>query len=218
MLFWFQIVFCSTQIFDFNCLVDLENSSNYLKTFKNKGLCENEEIQQKTQEMTKTVNKYLDENPFDSNFLNDLADFIEESLNSGYKNVDYDLCDFLSSINAENNLVPPSCTKSTLITNVCKNQCCTLEQSINDTKRLKTSFSSRTDTSEYSYLHRFWNNDTNLLSQKNQNDLIQEQYIYPENKTFLQKNYNDLVLLDHQTNQKLINNDINEPNAVQTDA
>ena len=144
MLFWLHVVFCSTPILDFNFLVDLENSSNYLKAFENKGLCENEEIQQKTQEMTKTVNKYLDENPFDSNLLNDLADFINESLNGMYKNVDYELCDFSSSINAENNLMPPSCTRSTLITNVCKNQCCTLEQSINDTKRLKTSFSSRT--------------------------------------------------------------------------
>jgi len=94
MLFWFQIAFCSTQIFEFNYLVDLENSSNYLKAFENKGLCENEEIQRKTQEMTKTENKYLDENPFDSNLLNDLADFIEENLNSMYKNVDYDLLIF----------------------------------------------------------------------------------------------------------------------------
>ena len=218
MLFWLQVVFSSTPILDFNFLVDLENSSNYLKAFENKGLCENEEIQQKTQEMTKTKDEYLDEDQSGFNLLNDLTDFINETLNGMYKNVDYELCDSLSSTTAENNLVLPSCTRSTLITNVWKNQCCTLEQSINDTKRLKTSFSSRTDTSEYSYLHRFWNNDTHLLSQKNQNDLIQEQYIYPENKTFLQKNYNDLVLLDHQTNQKLINNDINEPSAVQTDA
>ena len=168
--------------------------------------------------MTKTKDEYLDEDQSGFNLLNDLTDFINETLNGMYKNVDYELCDSLSSTTAENNLVLPSCTKSTLITNVCKNQCCTLEQSINDTKRLKTSFSSRTDTSEHSYLNRFWNNDTHLLLQKNQNDFMQEQYIYPENKTFLQKNYNDLVLLDHQTNQKLINNDINEPNAVQTDA
>ena len=187
MLFWLQVVFCSTPILDFNFLVDLENSSNYLKAFENKGLCENEEIQRKTQEMTKTVNKYLDENPFDSNLLNDLADFIEENLNSMYKNVDYELCDSLSSTTAENNLVLPSCTRSTLITNVWKNQCCTLEQSINDTKRLKTSFSSRTDTSEHSYLNRFWNNDTHLLLQKNQNDLIQEQYVNSESNTFHKK-------------------------------
>ena len=144
MLFWLQQVFCSTQILDQNLPLDLENLLNYIKAFENKGLCENEEIQRETQELTKTVDKYLDENPFDSNLLNDLADFIEENLNSMYKNVDYELCDSLSSTTAENNLVPPSCTKSTLITNVCKNQCCTLEQSINDTKRLKTSFSSRT--------------------------------------------------------------------------
>jgi len=94
--------------------------------------------------MTKTENEYLDEDQSGFNLLNDLTDFINESLNSGYKNVDYNLCDFLSSTTAENNFVPPSCTRSTLIINVCKNQCCTLEQSINDTKCLKTSFSSRT--------------------------------------------------------------------------
>ena len=218
MLFWLHVVFCSTPILDFNFLVDLENSSNYLKAFENKGLCENEEIQRKTQEMTKTVNKYLDENPFDSNLLNDLADFIEESLNGRYEDVDYDLCDFLSPINAENNLMPPSCTRSTLITNVCKNQCCVLQESRNDTKRFKILNSNENDTTEHSYINTSWNNDTNLLSQKNQSDLLQEQYGNSENNTFLQKNYNDLVLLNHQTNQLVTNNDINEPSAVHTDA
>ena len=87
MLFWLQVVFSSTPILDFNFLVDLENSSNYLKAFENKGLCENEEIQQKTQEMTKTKDEYLDEDQSGFNLLNDLEDFIEESLNSGYKNL-----------------------------------------------------------------------------------------------------------------------------------
>ena len=218
MLFWLQVVFSSTPILDFNFLVDLENSSNYLKAFENKGLCENEEIQQKTQEMTKTENEYLDEDQSGFNLLNDLTGSIEQSLNSGYKNVDYDLCDSLSSTTAENNLVPPSCTKSTLITNKCKNQCCTLEQSIDDTARLKIPNSNENDTAEHSYVNTSWNDDTNLLLQKNQNDLMQDQYANSESNTFLQKNNNDLVLLDHQTNQKLINNDINEPNAVQTDA
>ena len=67
-------------------------------------------------------------------------------------------------------------------------------------------------------MNRFWNDDNNLLSQKNQNDLLQEQYGNSENNTFLQKNYNDLVLLNYQTNQLVTNNDINEPSAVQTDA
>jgi len=67
-------------------------------------------------------------------------------------------------------------------------------------------------------LNRFWNDDNNLYLQKNQNVFMQEQYIYLENNAFLKKNYNDLVLLDHQTNQKVINNDINEPSTVQTDA
>ncbi|EEQ81212.1 hypothetical protein NCER_102498 [Vairimorpha ceranae BRL01] len=153
MLFWFQIAFCSTQIFEFNYLVDLENSSNYLKAFENKGLCENEEIQRKTQEMTKTVNKYLDENPFDSNLLNDLADFINESLNGMYKNVDYELCDSLSSTTAENSLVPPSCTRSTLITNICKNQCCASQESRNDAASLKVPNSNENDTAEHSYVN-----------------------------------------------------------------
>ena len=67
-------------------------------------------------------------------------------------------------------------------------------------------------------MNRFWNDDNNLLSQKNQNDLLQEQYGNSENNTFLQKNYNDLVLLNYQTNQLVTNNDINEPSAVHTDA
>ena len=217
MLFWLQVVFCSTPILDFNFLVDLENSSNYLKAFENKGLCENEEIQQKTQEMTKTVNKYLDENPFDSNLLNDLADFIEENLNSMYKNVDYDLYDFSSSTTAENNLVPPSCTRSTLITNICKNQCCTLEQSIDDATCFKILNSNEKDTAEHSQINTSWNDDTNLLLQKNQNDLIQEQYVNSESNTFLQKNNNVLISSSQQT-YNVGNNSINLPSAVQTDA
>ena len=129
MFFWFQIIFCSKQILDHNLMLEPEiNTSDSSRALENKGLSKNEEIQQKTQEMTKTENEFLEENRSDSNLLNDLTDFIEESLNSRYKNVGYDLCDFLSSITAENNLMPPSCTRSTLITNVWKNQCCTLEQ------------------------------------------------------------------------------------------
>jgi len=129
MFFWFQIIFCSKQILDHNLMLEPEiNTSDSSRALENKGLSKNEEIQQKTQEMTKTENEFLEENRSDSNLLNDLTDFIEESLNSRYKNVDYDLCGFLSSITAKNNLMPPSCTRSTLITNVWKNQCCTLEQ------------------------------------------------------------------------------------------
>ena len=129
MFFWFQIIFCSKQILDHNLMLEPEiNTSDSSRALENKGLSKNEEIQQKTQEMTKTENEFLDENRSDSNLLNDLTDFIEESLNSRYKNVDYDLCGFLSSITAKNNLMPHSCTRSTLITNVWKNQCCTLEQ------------------------------------------------------------------------------------------
>ncbi|KKO73849.1 hypothetical protein AAJ76_2040001892 [Vairimorpha ceranae] len=217
MLFWLQVVFCSTPILDFNFLVDLENSSNYLKAFENKGLCENEEIQRKTQEMTKTENKYLDENPFDSNLLNDLADFIEENLNSMYKNVDYELCDSLSSTTAENSLVPPSCTRSTLITNVCKNQCCALQESRNDAASLKVPNSNENDTAEHSYVNTSWNDDTNLLLQKNQNDLMQDQYANSESNTFLQKNSNVLISSSQQT-YNVGNNSINLPSAVQTDA
>ncbi|KKO75897.1 hypothetical protein AAJ76_1000083480 [Vairimorpha ceranae] len=217
MLFWLQVVFCSTPILDFNFLVDLENSSNYLKAFENKGLCENVGIQRKFQEATKTVDKYLDENPVDSNLLNDLADFIEESLNGRYEDVDYDLCDFLSSINAENNLMPPSCTRSTLITNVCKNQCCTLEQSIDDTTRFKNLNSNENDTAEHSYVNTSLNDDTNLLLHKNQNDLMQDQYANSESNTFSEKNNNVLISSSQQT-YNVGNNSVNEPNDFQTDA
>jgi len=217
MLFWLQVVFSSTPILDFNFLVDLENSSNYLKAFENKGLCENEEIQQKTQEMTKTENKYLDKNQSDSNLLNDLTDFINESLNGMYKNVDYELCDFSSSINAENNLVPPSCTRSTLITNVCKNQCCTLEQSIDDTTRFKNLNSNENDTAEHSYVNTSLNDDTNLLLHKDQNDLMQNQYANSESNTFSEKNNNVLISSSQQT-YNVGNNSVNEPNDFQTDA
>ena len=217
MLFWLQVVFCSTRILDFNFLVDLENSSNYLKAFENKGICENVGIQWKFQEATKTVDKYLDENPVDSNLLNDLADFIEESLNGRYEDVDYDLCDFLSPINAENNLMPPSCTRSTLITNVCKNQCCTLEQSINGTTRFKILNSNENDTTEYSQINTSLNDDTNLLLHKDQNDLMQNQYANSESNTFSEKNNNVLISSSQQT-YNVGNNSVNEPNDFQTDA
>ena len=215
MLFWFQIVFCSTTILDFNLLVDLESTIDFSGVFESKELCEKEGVQQKTQESTKTEDEYMNDNQLSSNLLTDCTG---KDLNRRLKYVDYDLFNFSSSTTAANDLMAHSCTKSTSITNVSKEQYCASEESRNDTKRLKTSTSSRTDTSEHSYLHRFWNNETNLLLQKNQNDLIQEQYGNSENKTFLQKNYNDLILLDHQNNHLVTNYDINEPSAVHTDA
>ena len=157
----------------------------------------------------------MNDNQFSSNLLTDCTG---NDLNRRYKNVDFDLFNFSSSTAASNDLMTHSCTRSTSITNVSKEQYCASEESRNDTKCLKTSTSSRTDTSEHSYLNRFWNDDNNLLSQKNQNDLLQEQYGNSEGKTFLQKNYNDLVLLNHQTNHLVTNYDINEPSAVHTDA
>ncbi|KKO74433.1 hypothetical protein AAJ76_720003453 [Vairimorpha ceranae] len=215
MLFWLQQIFCSTQILDFNFLVDLENTMDFSRVFESIELCEKEDIQQKTQESTKTEDEYMNDNQLSSNLLTDCTG---KDLNRRLKYVDYDLFNFSSSTTAANDLMAHSCTRSTSITNVSKEQYCASEESRNDTKRLKTSTSSRTDTSEHSYLHRFWNNETNLLLQKNQNDLIQEQYGNSENKTFLQKNYNDLILLDHQNNHLVTNYDINEPSAVHTDA
>ncbi|KKO74216.1 hypothetical protein AAJ76_980004563 [Vairimorpha ceranae] len=217
MLFWLQVVFCSTPILDFNFLVDLENSSNYLKAFENKELCENEEMQQKSQETTEIEDEFADKNQFSYNLLTDCTDFIEESLNSSYKKVDYDLFDFSSSITAENSLVPSSCTRSTSITNVCKNQCCVLQEPRNDAARLKIPNSNENDTAEHSYINTSLNDDTNLLLQKNQNNLIQEQYVNSESNTFSEKNYYDLISSNYQT-YHLENNSINLPSAVHTDA
>ena len=217
MLFWLHVVFCSTPILDFNFLVDLENSSNYLKAFENKGLCENEEMQQKSQETTEIEDEFADKNQFSYNLLTDCTDFIEESLNSSYKKVDYDLFDFSSSITAENSLVPSSCTRSTSITNVCKNQCCVLQEPRNDAARLKIPNSNENDTAEHSYINTSLNDDTNLLLQKNQNNLIQEQYVNSESNTFSEKNYYDLISSNYQT-YHLENNSINLPSAVHTDA
>ncbi|EEQ81256.1 hypothetical protein NCER_102417 [Vairimorpha ceranae BRL01] len=51
MLFWLQEVFCSTQILDHNVPLDLRiNISSTSRAYENKGLCENVDIQQKSQE------------------------------------------------------------------------------------------------------------------------------------------------------------------------
>ena len=51
MLFLFQIIFCSQQILDHNEPLDLRiNISSTSRAYENKGLCENVDIQQKSQE------------------------------------------------------------------------------------------------------------------------------------------------------------------------
>ena len=216
MLFWLQQVFCSTQILDQNLPLDLRINKAYIsRASKNKELCEHETLQQRSQESTKTEDEYMNDIQFNSNLS---TDCIGKDLNRRNKNDDHDLFNFSSSTTASNDLMTHSFTRSTAIKYVSKKRHCASEESRNDTKCLKTSTSSRTDISKHSYLNRFWNNDTNLLLQKNQNDLIQEQYGNSKNITFLQKNYNDLLLLDHQTNYLVTNYDINEPSAVHTDA
>ncbi|KKO73715.1 hypothetical protein AAJ76_281000521, partial [Vairimorpha ceranae] len=173
MLFWLQQVFCSTQILDQNLPLDLRINKSYISgASKNKELCEHERLQQKSQESTKTEDEYMNDIQFSSNLL---TDCIGKDLNRRNKNDDYDLFSFSSSTTASNDLMTHSFTRSTAIKYVSKKRHCASEESRNDTKCLKTSTSSRTDISKHSYLNRFWNNDTNLLLQKNQNDLIQEQ-------------------------------------------
>ena len=58
---------------------------------------------------------------------------------------------------------------------------------VNDTTRLKTLNRNENGTAEHSYINTSWNDDTNLLLQKNQNDLIQEQYVNSESNTFHKK-------------------------------
>ena len=88
MLFWLRIIFCSIQILDRNLLLDLNNTSGFLKTLENIGLCENEGLQQKNTELTTTEDKKFYENRSNSNILDDLTDFIDESFNNGYDYLD----------------------------------------------------------------------------------------------------------------------------------
>ena len=137
------------------------------RAFENKGLCENNDIQQKSQELDKTDDKNLDLNQHDSNLLKDLTDFTSKYFNSRFKNVDYNLYNFSSSITAENNLVPHSFTRSTVTKRVPKKQYCTFKQTTNDTKRLKALNSGENDTAEHSHIKTSWNDNTNLLLHKN---------------------------------------------------
>ena len=215
MLFLFQIIFCSKQILDHNEPLDLRiNISSTPRAYENKDFCENVGMQQKSQEATKAVDKYLDVNQSDSNLL---TYFTGKDLKSRCKDVDYDLCNFSSLITEENNLMPPSCTRSTVIKYVSKKHHCASEESRNDTKRLKASNILENHTMEHSQIGTSRNDNKNLLLHKNQNDLIQEQYVTSENNAFLQKNNNVLVLSKNQ-NYYLKTNGINELNDVQTDA
>ncbi|KKO75096.1 hypothetical protein AAJ76_320002978 [Vairimorpha ceranae] len=217
MLFLFQIIFCSKpkQILDHNVPLDLRiNISSTSRAYENKDFCENVDIQQKSQESTKTVDKYSEVNQSDVNLL---TYFTGKDLNSRCKNVDYDLCNFSSLLTKENNLMPRNFTRSTVIKYVSKKRYCTSKQSISDKTCLEASNISGNDTSEHSYIITSWNEDTDLLLDKNQNDLIQEQYGTSENNAFLQKNNNVLVLSKNQ-NYCIENNSVNEPSAVQTDS
>ena len=215
MLFLFQIIFCSKQILDHNEPLDLRiNISSTSRAYENKDFCENVDIQQKNQESTKTVDKYSEVNQSDVNLL---TYFTGKDLNSRCKNVDYDLCNFSSLLTKENNLMPRNFTRSTVIKYVSKKRYCTSKQSISDKTCLEASNISGNDTSEHSYIITSWNEDTDLLLDKNQNDLIQEQYGTSENNAFLQKNNNVLVLSKNQ-NYCIENNSVNEPSAVQTDS
>ena len=49
MLFWLKTIFCSAQMLDVYLFLNLENTSDILKAFRKKGICENDEIQQKNQ-------------------------------------------------------------------------------------------------------------------------------------------------------------------------
>ena len=122
------------------------NTSDISRAFENEGLCENNDIQQKSQELDKTDDKNLDLNQHDSNLLKDLTDFTSKYFNSRFKNVDYNLYNFSSSITAENNLVPHSFTRSTVTNHVSKKQYCTFKQSRIDITRLKILKSNENDT------------------------------------------------------------------------
>ncbi|KKO74285.1 hypothetical protein AAJ76_880009907 [Vairimorpha ceranae] len=215
MFSWLQAIFCSTAILDHNEPLDLRiNISSTSKAYENRDFCENVGIPQKSQEAIKTVNKYLDVNQSDSNLL---TDFTGKDLNGKCKNVNYDLCNFSSSISEENNLIPQDFTRSTAAKYVSKKQYCTSKQSISDKTCLKTSNSGGNYTAEHSQINTSWNNNKNLLLHKNQNDLIQKQCVTSENNAFLQKNNNVLVLSKNQ-NYYLKTNGVNELNDVQTDA
>ena len=83
MLFWLKTIFCSTQMLDVNLLSELENTSDILKE-----LCKNEEIKQKNHKLTKAEEEFFFENQSNSNILDDLINFIDESFDNKYKNVE----------------------------------------------------------------------------------------------------------------------------------
>ena len=198
MLSWLQTIFCSTQILDINSLLDLENTLDFLKAFEKKELCENEEIEQKSQDLTKTKDKNFYENQSNSNLLDDLTNFIDECFNNGYNNVDYNLSTKMFSMTSESNYMPQSIMDNQYITNKCDKQFRTIKQL-------------RNDTADYSYKNEFCKNNTNVLLRRAHNDLLQEQYIDSENNTSFQKIDNITVLSDHQSYHKKTNF-INKPN------
>lgn len=167
MLFLLQIILCSRQLLEHNLVLDLRrNTSDTSRTVENDGLCKNVDIQQNSQEFTKAEDKNLSVDQSDSNLLNDLKDFAGKDLNRRHKNVDCDLCSFPSLITAENNLMTPAFTRNTVTKHIFKKQYCTLEQSRNDTARLKISNSIGNDTADHSYINMFWNDNTYILSRK----------------------------------------------------
>ena len=148
------------------------NTSNISRAFENKGLCENNDIQQKSQELDKTDDKNLDLNQHNSNLFKDLTDFTGKYFNSRFKNVDYNLYNFSSSLTAENNLVPHSFTRSTVTKRVPKKQYCTFKQSRIDIKRLKILKSNENDTAKHSYIYTSCSDNINLLLHSTQNCLL----------------------------------------------
>ena len=194
MQYWLQTIFCSTQILNFDCLDDLENTSNTLKA------CEKKEIYQKSQASTEIENKYLDENPPESILLNDLTNFINESLNIENTNVDNDLNNFLFTITSESEFFLNNRTHPAFITNECENQSCTINQLINDTTIFEDHYSNQNDEIYNFATNLFYNNNTNLPLHMTQNNLIQGRYVNQENHTFIQANDDVSSLSDRYTN------------------
>ena len=186
MLFWLKTIFCSTQMLDVNLLSEIENTSDILKAFGKKELCENEETQQKNQELTKTGDKNFYENQSNSNLLDDLTNFIDESFNNGYNNVDYNLSTKMFSMTSESNFMPQSSISNQYIFKKSYKQFCIVNQPKNN-------------TAEHSHKSEFCKNTTNMLLRSTKNDLLHEQYINQENNTSLQKFNNVTVLSDHQS-------------------
>ena len=186
MLFWLKTIFCSTQMLDVNLLSEIENTSDILKAFGKKELCENEETQQKNQELTKTGDKNFYENQSNSNLLDDLKNFIDESFNNRYNNVDYNLSDKMLSMTSECNFMLQSRISNQYISKKSDKQFCTIRQSGND-------------PTKHSHKNAFFKNNTNVLLHSTKNDLLHEQYINQENNTSLQKFNNVTVLSDRQS-------------------